>query len=166
MAAGVGPASRPPTRMWIPRDSPGVYKALVALQRVSSVGVDPEITELLAIRVSQLNSCAYGLHMHATDALDAHMEPRKLLMIAAWRDAGGLFSERERAALALTEQLTLPGENGVDDAVFADAREYFDAGAIGQLVASIVMVNAWNRIAIAGGYPAGLDERRRSSAAR
>ncbi|ETA08674.1 MULTISPECIES: carboxymuconolactone decarboxylase family protein [Gordonia] len=156
---------RPSTRMWIPQDNPAVYKALVALQRASSAGVDVEIGELISMRVSQLNGCAYCLHMHAGDALAAQIDPHKLLMLATWREAGSLFSSRERAVLALAEQLTRLGEGGVDDAVFDDVRTCFDAATTGQLVAAIVMINAWNRIAVAGGYPAGLDERRVSQAA-
>ncbi|MDF6100169.1 carboxymuconolactone decarboxylase family protein [Gordonia hongkongensis] len=159
-------AARPATRMWIPQDNPSVYKALVALQRASSAGVDPELAELIVIRASQLNGCAYCLHMHTSDALAKDIDPHKLMLIAAWREAGSAFTPAERAALALTESVTLIGENGVPDDVFDSARAHFDAAAMGQLVASIVMINAWNRIALAGGYPAGLDERRAASSVR
>ncbi|ASR02445.1 carboxymuconolactone decarboxylase family protein [Gordonia rubripertincta] len=152
--------TRPSTRMWIPRDNPTVYKALVALQRASAAGVDAEIGELIAMRVSQLNGCAYCLHMHAGDALAAQIDPHKLLMLPAWREAGTVFDARERAVLALTEQLTELGEDGVADDVFDSVRAHFDAVETGCLVAAIAMINTWNRIAIAGGYPAGLDERR------
>ncbi|MBA5849169.1 MULTISPECIES: carboxymuconolactone decarboxylase family protein [Gordonia] len=154
--------TRPSTRMWIPRDNPAVYKALVALQRVSSAGVDAEIGELISMRVSQLNGCAYCLHMHAGDALAAQIDPHKLLMLPAWPEAGAVFDARERAVLALAEQLTLLGDREVTDGVFDDVRAHFDAVETGQLVAAIAMINTWNRIAIAGGYPAGLDERRAS----
>lgn len=154
--------TRPSTRMWIPRDNPAVYKALVALQRASSAGVDAEIGELISMRVSQLNGCAYCLHMHAGDALAAQIDPHKLLMLPAWREAGPVFDARERAVLALAEQLTLLGDRAVTDDVFDDVRVHFGAVETGQLVAAIAMINTWNRIAIAGGYPAGLDERRAS----
>ncbi|MBD0862043.1 carboxymuconolactone decarboxylase family protein [Gordonia sp. zg691] len=146
--------------MWIPQDNPAVYKALVALQRASSAGIDPELAELLVLRASQLNGCAYCLHMHTSDALAKGIDPHRLMLIATWRDAGALFTPAERAALALTESVTLIGENGVPAHVFDTVREHFDATQAGQLVATIVMINAWNRIALAGGYPAGLDERR------
>ena len=114
-------AARPATRMWIPQDNPSVYKALVALQRASSAGVDPELAELIVIRASQLNGCAYCLHMHTSDALAKDIDPHKLMLIAAWREAGSAFTPAERAALALTESVTLIGENGVPDDVFDSA---------------------------------------------
>ncbi len=158
--------TRPATRMWIPQDNPSVYKALVALQRAASAGVDPELAELIVIRASQLNGCAYCLHMHTSDALAKDIDTHKLMLIAAWREAGPAFTPAERAALALTESVTRIGENGVPDDVFDSVRAHFDATETGQLVASIVMINAWNRIALAGAYPAGLDERRATSSIR
>ncbi|AZG44986.1 carboxymuconolactone decarboxylase family protein [Gordonia insulae] len=156
----VTPESLPDTRrMWLPRTNPGVYKALVALQRASSEGVDPEIGELIKIRASQLNGCAYCLHMHLSDALAAGMEPLTLGMVSVWSEATHLFSDRERAALDLTEHVTRLGEDGVPDDVFARARMSFDEVELGQVLASIVMINAWNRIAVTSRYPAGLDER-------
>lgn len=146
-------------RMWLLRTNPGVYKALVALQRASSEGLSAELAELIRIRASQLNGCAYCLHMHLSDALAAGMEPLSLGMVAVWSEAPHLFSDRERAALALTEAVTRLGEDGVPDDVFDSARAVFDEVELGQVVASIVMINAWNRIAVTGRYPAGLDER-------
>lgn len=146
-------------RMWLPRTNPGVYKALVALQRASSEGLSVELAEVIRIRASQLNGCAYCLHMHISDALAAGMDPLVLEMVSVWSEAPHLFSERERAALALTEAVTRLGEDGVPDDVFDSARAVFDEVELGQVVASIVMINAWNRIAVTGRYPAGLDER-------
>ncbi|MYR06286.1 carboxymuconolactone decarboxylase family protein [Gordonia sp. SID5947] len=145
--------------MWLPGNNPGAYKALVALQRASSEGLETTLAELIRIRASQLNGCAYCLHMHLSDALSAGMEPITLGMVSAWAEAPHLFSARERAALALTEAVTRLGEQGVPDAVFDGAQAVFDDFELGQVVASIVMINAWNRIAVAGRYPAGLDER-------
>lgn len=150
---------RPDTRLWIMRDNPAVYKALVALQRASSAGLDPDLVELIKIRASQINGCAYCLHMHVSDALAMDIDPLKLGMIAAWSEAGAVFDDRERVVLAFTEAVTRLGEERVPNAVFESLREHFDDSAIGQVLASIVMINAWNRIAIASGYPAGLDER-------
>ncbi|MFW0796157.1 carboxymuconolactone decarboxylase family protein [Gordonia sp. CPCC 205515] len=146
-------------RMWLPRTNPGVYKALVALQRASSEDVEPELGELIKIRASQLNHCAYCLHMHVSDAVALGVDPLLLSMVAVWREATHLFTERQCAALELTDHVTRLGERGVPDDVFARARTQFDEAELGRVLASIVMINAWNRIAIAGSYPAGLDER-------
>ncbi|MFW0784430.1 carboxymuconolactone decarboxylase family protein [Gordonia sp. CPCC 206044] len=157
----VTPDSLPETRrMWLPRTNPNVYKALVALQRASSEGMDPELNELIKIRASQLNGCAYCLHMHLSDALAADMDPLRLGMVAVWAEAEHLFSDRERVVLELTEHVTRLGENGVPEDVFDRATGVFDEVELGQVLASIVMINAWNRIAVTGRYPAGLDERK------
>lgn len=154
------PAGIPDTRrLWIPRRNPAVYKALVALQRASAEGLEPSLNELIKIRASQLNGCAYCLHMHLSDALRAEMDPVQLGMIAVWSEATHLFSEQERAVLELTEYVTRLGDGGVPDEVFDRARAVFDDVELGQVVASIVMINVWNRIAITSRYPAGLDER-------
>lgn len=137
----MSPRPKVPTRMWIPADNPEVYKALVALQRASSTGLPAELGELVKIRASQINGCAYCLHMHTSDALTMDIDPRKLMMVATWREATGIFDERERAALGLTESLTRVADDGVPDEVFATAREYFDDHELGQLVASIAMIN-------------------------
>lgn len=147
------------TRMWIPKNNPAVYKALVALQRASATDVDPALNELIKIRASQLNGCAYCLHMHVKDALELGMDPLRIGIVAAWHEAGDFFDDRERAVLALTEAITNIGADGVSEDVFAAARTHFDDYELGQIVASIAMINTWNRIAIAGHYPAGLDER-------
>lgn len=147
-------------RMWIPRTNPSVYKALVALQRASAEGVAPRLAELIRIRVSQINGCGYCLHMHLSDARSAELEPQAVGMVALWADAPHLFSDRERAALDLAEHVTRLGDSGVPDRVFDRAAALFDDVELGQVMATIVMINAWNRIAIGGDYPAGLDERR------
>lgn len=147
------------TRYWLPQENPGVYKALVALQRASSAGLEPELVELIKIRASQINGCAYCLHMHLTDATGMGMDPIRLGLLSAWREAASMFTDRERAALELTEYVTRIADNGVPPEVFARVRAVFDTDEFGQVLASIVMINAWNRTAITGEYPAGLDER-------
>lgn len=147
-------------RMWIPRTNPTVYKALVALQRASAEGLAPRLAELIRIRVSQINGCAYCLHMHLSDSRSAEVEPEAVGMVALWADAPHLFTDRERAALDLAEHVTQVGDDGVPDDVFERAAALFDEVELGQVIAAIVMINAWNRIAVAGRYPAGLDERR------
>ncbi|MEE3848932.1 carboxymuconolactone decarboxylase family protein [Gordonia sp. LSe1-13] len=149
----------PRTRMWIPRTNPAVYKALVALQRASSEGVSPDLAELVRIRVSQINGCAYCLHMHLSDAWASGLDPTTVGMVAVWRESPHLFSDRQRAALDLAECVTRLGERGVPGDVFDRAAAVFDDEQLGQIMAVIVMINAWNRLAIAGDYPVGLDER-------
>ncbi|MFW0791123.1 carboxymuconolactone decarboxylase family protein [Gordonia sp. CPCC 205333] len=147
------------TRMWMPASNPVVYKALVALQRASSKDLDAGLVELIYIRASQINGCAYCLHMHTSDALESGADPVTLGLIAAWRESTGIFDDRERAALALTDEVTRIAESGVRSGVFEAARAVFDDYELGQVLASIAMINTWNRIAISGGYPTSFDER-------
>ncbi|RPA65275.1 carboxymuconolactone decarboxylase family protein [Gordonia oryzae] len=146
-------------RYWLPTANPGVYKALVALQRASADGLDRELVELIKIRASQLNGCAYCLHMHLSDALGLGMEPITLGMVGVWRECLSMFDEKSRAALELTEYVTRIGDDGVPEEVYERVRSVFGDEAFGQVLASIVMINVWNRIALTGCYPAGLDER-------
>ena len=147
-------------RLWMPARNPNVYKALVALQRASSEGLDPELIELIKIRASQLNGCAYCLRMHVADALAMGIDPMVIGLIPVWHEAFNHFDERQRSALELTEYVTRIGEEGVPDDAFERARAVFDEVELGQVVASIVMINAWNRVAIASKYPYELDERK------
>ncbi|WP_045822050.1 carboxymuconolactone decarboxylase family protein [Williamsia herbipolensis] len=150
----------PSRRVAIPATNPRVYDALVALQAAAADGVDAELGELIKIRASQLNGCAYCLHMHVSDATALGMSDSKLHMVAVWREAPNFFTVREQAVLEFTEAVTRLGDRGVPDDVYARAAEHFDTRAMGQLLATVIMINAWNRIAVTSRYPAGADERR------
>lgn len=147
-------------RLTMPSTNPKVYKALVALQMAAAADFDAELAELIKIRASQINGCAYCLHMHVSDATVMGIPALKLHMVAVWREAENFFSERERAVLEFTEAVTRLGERGVDDDVYNRAAEHFDEFGMGQLVANVIMINAWNRVAVTSRYPAGDDERR------
>ena len=147
-------------RLSMLEQNPNVYKALVALQRASSEGLEPELIELIKIRASQLNGCAYCLRMHVADALAMGMDPMVIGLIPVWHEAVNHFDERQRSALELTEYVTRIGEAGVPDDAFERARAVFDEVELGQVVASIVMINAWNRVAITSKYPYEADERK------
>lgn len=101
---------------------PTAYQAVLAMERyVRNSGLDKPLYELIKIRASQLNGCAYCLDMHHRDARAGGEDQRRLDVLSAWREAPGIYTERERAALALTEAVTLIGEDGVPDEVWADA---------------------------------------------
>lgn len=148
-------------RLTVPTTNPTVYRALVALQMAAAADFDAELAELIKIRASQINGCAYCLHMHVSDASAMGISDRKLHMIAVWREALNFFSERERAVLEFTEAVTRLGEHGVDDDVYARAAAHFDEFGMGQLLANVIMINVWNRVAVTSRYPAGDDERGR-----
>ncbi len=133
-------------RVAVGRAAPAPYRAIDAFDR--SIDLDPRLRELVRIRVSQLNGCAYCLDQHVGDAIAAGEGARRLATLAAWPESI-FFTPRERAALALTEQVTLIGEEGVTDEVWAAATEHFDDAELVQLLWAVIAINAWNRIAVA-----------------
>jgi len=131
-----------------------IPQEIAALQSVSQAvaksGLEPEILELVKLRSSQLNGCAFCLQMHATDARKLHMSEEKLQLLAAWREAP-VYSTRERAALAWTESLTLVAQDrhGVPDDVYEAVSAVFSEAELAHLTAAVGLINVWNRFAIA-----------------
>jgi AhpD family alkylhydroperoxidase len=126
--------------------APAVYRAMAAFDR--SIEFDPPLRELVKIRASQLNGCAYCLDLHSRDARAAGEDERRLATLAGWRESP-FFTQRERAALALTDAATRLGDHGVTDEVWADAAGHFDEAELAQLLWAIAAINAWNRIGVA-----------------
>lgn len=128
---------------------PKAYQAVLGLERyVRSSGLDPRLYELVKIRASQLNGCAFCLDMHARDARAQGEDQRRLDVLSAWREAPDLFSERERAALAFTEAATRIGEAGVPDPVWAELTRCFDQAEVVTLLMAVSTINVWNRLAV------------------
>lgn len=128
--------------------APEVYKAMVALDAAARKGLDPILVELVLTRASQINHCAFCLDMHTRDARAAGISEQKLYLLSAWEEASGLYSDRERAALALTESVTVLTDGFVPDEVYDRAAEQFDDQELAQLISVILTINAWNRIAV------------------
>jgi AhpD family alkylhydroperoxidase len=136
----------PVNRINLYKVSPELYDAMMVLSNASSKDIDPVIGELIKIRASQINHCAFCLDMHVADARKHGETEQRLALVAAWQEAGGLFTEREQAALALTEAITELGNGHVPDDVYARAAEVFSDRELGQVIAMAVTINAWNRI--------------------
>ena len=132
-------------RIKIYKSSPELLDAMMALSAASAKEVEPEIGELIKIRASQINHCGFCLNMHLVDARKHGVSEQKLDVLAAWEEAGDLFTDREQAALALTQAITHISD-GVPDDVYARAAEVFSERELGQVVAMAVTINAWNRI--------------------
>lgn len=137
-----------PDRLDIDRDARSLYRAYLGLDRaVGESALPREVAELVRIRASQLNGCAYCIDMHTRDALAGGDSQQRLFAIAAWRESP-LFSECERAALSLTEAVTLIATgDGLDDAYQA-AAEHFATDELAALLYAIVTINGWNRLAV------------------
>ncbi|MFE7898959.1 carboxymuconolactone decarboxylase family protein [Streptomyces sp. NPDC057424] len=119
-----------------------------AVSAAQDAKLEPELLELVRIRASQINGCAFCLDMHTRDARERGETEQRIHTLNAWRETP-FFTGRERAALALTEAVTLVHDGRVPDAVYAEAAEVFDENQIAALIWSATVINAYNRIAIA-----------------
>lgn len=121
---------------------------MLALEKyVRSCGIDHTILELVKTRASQINGCAYCLDMHTKDAVARGENPQRLHTLSAWRETP-FFTEKEQAALAWTEAVTLVSQTHVPDEVYEQARAQFSETELANLTAAIVAINGWNRFAI------------------
>lgn len=135
-------------RLDIAKLAPEVYKAMIALDAAARKGLEPTLVELVLARASQLNHCAWCLDMHTRDARKVGVTEQKLYLLNAWEEARGMYSDRERAALALTEAVTVLTDGFVPDEVYSEAAGEFSDVELAQLISVILTINAWNRIAV------------------
>ncbi|WP_206487122.1 carboxymuconolactone decarboxylase family protein [Rhodococcus sp. KRD162] len=139
------------TRILMQKAAPATYKALIALDTAVRDGIDPALAELIRIRASQLNGCAYCLQRHTADARAAGESEERLTLLSVWHDAPNYFTEAERAVLALTEAVTTLPPGGIPDEIYDRVADHFDEYRTGQLIGLIFTINAWNRIGVATG---------------
>jgi AhpD family alkylhydroperoxidase len=129
--------------------SPAGMKALGGVYGyVAQSGLPAQLVDLVYLRVSQINGCAFCLDMHSRDLLKAGIAVEKLVLVQAWREAGALFSTEERAALAWAETVTNVAETGVPDSAFQEASSQFGEKALADLTIAIGLMNAYNRLGI------------------
>jgi AhpD family alkylhydroperoxidase len=140
----------PPTRIDVLAELPEAYEAMAALDDV--IGLDERLRVLVKLRASLINGCVYCIDLHSNEGLAAHESGQRLFGLAAWRESP-YFTERERAALALTDAITLIADDHVPDDVWEEAGRQFAAGELARLVWTIAVVNGWNRIAISSRIP-------------
>jgi AhpD family alkylhydroperoxidase len=134
---------------------PDVIRAVMALEQyVRGSGLDPTLGELVKLRASYLNGCAYCVDMHSKDARAAGETEQRLYAVPVWRETP-FFSARERAALGWTEAVTELGREGVSDAAYEAARTEFSEAELVKLTMAVVAINSWNRLAIALGADVG-----------
>src|SRR5688500_17582683 len=135
--------------------TPGVIQAMLGLERqVRQAGFDSRLLDLVRMRASQINGCAYCLDMHSKDARANGETEQRLYGLDAWRETP-YYSARERAALEWTEALTLLSETHVPDDIFEKVRQHFDESELVALTFAIVVINSWNRLAVSIRVPVG-----------
>jgi AhpD family alkylhydroperoxidase len=140
-------------RINLNRVSPEFYEAMIVLSSAAAKDLDPELAELIKIRASQMNQCAFCLDMHTAEARKLGIGEQKLTLLAAWPEAKGIYTEQEQAALALTEEMTDLTHRHVSDEVYARAAAAFTERELGQVIAMALTINAWNRIGVTTRLP-------------
>ncbi len=135
-------------RFSLAEEAPQIYKAMSTLGTRVRDAMDPALNELVKIRASQVNGCAFCIDMHTKDARAAGETEQRIYALSAWRETP-FFTERERAALGLTEAVTLVHDGHVPDEVYDEAAKHFGQEELAALVWAIVAINAWNRAVIA-----------------
>ncbi|MFF9506203.1 carboxymuconolactone decarboxylase family protein [Streptomyces sp. NPDC014724] len=146
-ASELNPEHTPRMQQWAEL-APDVYKAMVRLDAASRKGLDPVVGELVKIRSSQLNHCAFCLDMHTKDALAAGESVERIVQLSAWEESRHFYTPKEIAAIELTEAVTVLTDGFVPDEVWENAAEHFDETELAHLVAAITTINAWNRFAV------------------
>jgi AhpD family alkylhydroperoxidase len=142
-------------RLSNPNAAPAVLPAMLALQKVvNQCGLEPSLMELVKLRASQINGCAFCIDMHFRDAKRQGENENRLYLLDAWREVA-VYSRHERAALAWTEALTRLSDGPVPDEVFAEASSEFNEAELLNLTLLIVVINGWNRFNVGFRTPPG-----------
>lgn len=135
-------------RMNIQQLEPKGYEAMFGLERyIRSGSIPVSLLELIKIRASQINGCAFCIDMHTKDARKYGETEQRIYALNGWRETP-FFTDEERAALALTESVTLLADTHVPDDVYEEAARHFEPNLLAQIIMAIVTINAWNRIAV------------------
>ncbi len=140
-------------RINVSKVDPKAYEAMIGLEKyISESGLDKTLYELVKTRASQMNGCAYCINMHTRDAVSLGETPQRLYLLNAWRETD-LFTEKERAVLALTEAMTVLKDGQVSDKVYNNAAKVLTPNELAAVIMSVVAINGWNRIAITTRLP-------------
>ncbi len=128
---------------------PEAYKVMAAFDElVGKASFEQWIAEMIRIRSSYINGCAYCVDSHTQDALTLGISPRKIALVPVWREAGEVFSEQEQVILSLTEEVTLIHNKGISDDVYDNCIRLFGEKQTAELIMAIISINAWNRIGV------------------
>lgn len=128
---------------------PQAYKAMLALEGyLATTSIGKGLKELIKIRASQINGCAFCLDMHTKDALQYGESAQRIFILSAWHEATDLFTEEEQVALIMTEEITRIEKGGLGSKTYARALNCYGKEQIAEIIMAIVTINAWNRIAV------------------
>ena len=127
---------------------PNAYKAMLGMEQyIRNSQLLPLLREMIKIRASQINGCAYCIDMHTQEALKIGENQRRIFALSAWKESP-LFTEEERAVLQLTEEVTLISEDGVSDKTYYKVLKFYGENGLAQIIMQVIIINSWNRIAV------------------
>lgn len=135
---------------------PAAYKAGIGMEEsLQNSFLTPIQKELIKIRASQVNGCAFCLNMHTKDAIKYGETPQRIFLLNAWKDAKELFTEEEKVILQITEEVTLISRKGLSEETYQKAKTIFNESQLADIIMAAVVINMWNRIAISTHMPIG-----------
>lgn len=129
--------------------APNALKAMVGLEiYASQSSLSKSIKELIKIRASQINGCAYCINIHTQDAIKNGETNQRIFLLNAWRETEDIFTEEEKVVLAITEEITLIHQNGLSDETYSNALQYLSEAQIADIITAIITINLWNRVVL------------------
>lgn len=129
--------------------APNALKAMIGLETyLSQCSISKTTKELIKIRASQINGCAFCINIHTQDAIKNGETNQRIFLLSAWREAEAIFTEEEKVVLAITEEITLIHQNGLSDETYTNALHFFSETQIADIIMAVTTINLWNRIVL------------------
>ena len=129
--------------------APNALKAMIGLETyLSQCSISKTTKELIKIRASQINGCAYCINIHTGDAIKNGETTQRIFLLDVWREAEGIFTEEEKVVLAITEEITLIHQNGLSDDTYTNALQFFSETQIADIIMAVITINLWNRVVL------------------
>lgn len=136
--------------------APNALKAMIGLETyLSKAPMSKTTKELIKIRASQINGCAYCINVHTQDAVKNGETNQRIFLLNAWREAEGIFTDEEKIVLAITEEITLIHQKGLSDETYSNALQFFSEAQIADIITAIITINLWNRVVLSTHLPIG-----------
>ena len=143
-------------RLNIKEVAPNALKAMIGLEMyLSKASMSKTTKELIKIRASQINGCAYCINIHTQDAIKNGETNQRIFLLNAWREAEGIFTDEEKIVLAITEEITLIHQKGLSDETYSKALQFFSEAQIADIITAIITINLWNRVVLSTRLPIG-----------
>ena len=129
--------------------APNALRAMIGLETyLSQCSISKTTKELIKIRASQINGCAYCINIHTEDAIKNGESAQRIFLLNAWREAEGIFTEEEKVVLAITEEITLIHQSGLSDDTYTNALQFFNETQIADIITAVITINLWNRVVL------------------